>query len=99
MIDLKEVKNMKKHFMIITLIAAFMVFGGFAIAQHGGGMQSPGTGKQQMMGQGMADHMAMMACMMDDMHRMMVHGQMNGEHHKQMMDMMSRMGHMMEQIL
>jgi hypothetical protein len=104
---LEEVKNMRKHFLITTFIAFFMMFSAMALAQHGGmhgammhggGMRSPGTGQQQMMGHGMPDHMAMMACMMDDMHRMMVQGQMAEEHHRQMMDMMSRMGQMMEQM-
>jgi len=104
---MEEVKNMRKHFLISIFIASFMVFCGLALAQHGGMhggmmhggmMQSPGTGQQQMMGHGMADHMAMMAKMMDDMHRMMVQGQMTEEHHRQMMDMMTRMGTLMEQM-
>jgi len=97
----------KQYITIFGLTVAFIVFSAAAFAQHGGmhggmmhgeSVQRPAPGQPGMMGHGMADHMAMMSEMMDDMHRMMVEDRMTEEHHRQMMEMMSKMGQMMEQM-
>ncbi len=61
-----------------------------------GSMQSPEH--QPMMGQGMADNMAMMSEVMNEMHQMMTGGKMTQEQQMQMMDMMNQMGTMMQQM-
>lgn len=99
---------MNRHYMAIAVLtAAFVVFPAFTFAQHGGGMHggmmhsgmgSPIQDQQQIVGQGMAHNMAMMSGKLHDMHQMMIGGQMTQEQHGQMMEMIRRMGCMMEEM-
>jgi hypothetical protein len=61
-------------------------------------MQHGGPGQQPLLGQGKANNMGTMSQMMNDMHQMMMQGQMPDEHQKQMMEMMNQMGQMMQQM-
>jgi hypothetical protein len=76
----------------------WLVMAGSAWPQMMHGAQERMMGGQHMMNQGMMDNMGMMSNLMGQMHQMMRQGNLNPQQQREMLDMMNRLGGMMQEM-